>query len=313
MSQVQLNRSDVALYVPASLLSGALFYNSADNKLYVGGPSGLPMLISDDPSVISTQLSAVEATNTAQDSQIAALAAASNATTVSASQPTSAVSGDLWFDTTTGNLNIYTTEWVLANDLHDDAGSAGVYPISSEEFFEHIIFTPSESETLQGLNMVAAATAWAEMYTGRFFITRTVTHAYDSFPSLQNGSKQPLRLMGQAVNDILGVTYSDSSYVSQTLAATGYRNITKNSKTHLYPAMGTQWPTDVATGEPDVINVTYTVGTLPSGVPAPVKAAILLIAASLWENRENEIVGTNIKALKPTIAAKDLLHPYKLR
>lgn len=313
MSQVQLNRSDVALYVPASLLSGALFYNSADVKLYIGGPSGLPMLISEDPSVISTQLSTIEATNTAQDAQIAALSAASNATTVAATAPVSAVAGDLWFDTVSGSLHIYTTEWVLANSLQADAGFAGVYPVSSGEFFDHIVFTPTAAEDLQSLNMIAAATAWAEMYTGRFFITRTVTHAFDSFPSLRNGSKQPLRLMGQAVNDILGVTYADSSYTSQTLASTGYRNITKNSKTHLYPAMGTQWPTDVAAGEPDVINVTYSVGTLPSGVPAPVKAAILLIAASLWENRENEIVGTNIKSLKPIIAAKDLLHPYKLR
>jgi hypothetical protein len=77
--------------------------------------------------------------------------------------------------------------------------------------------------------------------------------------------------------------------------------------------MGKEWPTNVATGEPDVITLTYSVGGSADSVPASVRSAILLIAASLWENRENEIVGSNIKALKPSTAAKDLLHPYKLR
>lgn len=321
MSQVQINRSDVALYVPASLLVGVMFYNSTDNKLYVGDPNNLPILVSDNPVVVQAQMDALEATNVSQASQIATLEAESRATTVSATAPSVQQAGDLWFDTTVGQLKIYTTEWVQANQVDlTTSGIAGIYPITTDEFFNHIIYTPTpsgdtslSSEELQAINMIATATSWAEQYTGRFFIQRTVSHYFDQFPKVSGGAKQPLTVMGGVASAILGVTYSDSSYVSQTITADGYRQIDKNSKTHVYPAMGSQWPTDVASGEPDVINITYTVGVLPADVPAAIKSAILLIAASLWEHRENEIVGTNIKSLKPLIAAKDLLHPYKLR
>lgn len=321
MSQVQINRSDVALYVPASLLVGVMFYNSTDNKLYVGDPNNLPILVSDNPVVVQAQMDALEATNVSQASQIAALESESRATTVSATVPTSPESGDLWFDTSVGQLKIYTTEWVQANKVDLlTSGVTGVYPVTVDEFFDHIVFTPEStgdgnlsSEELQGLAMIATATSWAEQYTGRFFIQRTVSHYFDNFPTMSGGAKRPLTVMGGVASAILGVTYSDSAYVSQTITANNYRQIDKNAKTHIYPAMGSQWPTDVASGEPDVINVTYTVGTLPDAVPPSIKSAILLIAASLWEHRENEIVGTNIKSLKPVIAAKDLLHPYKLR
>jgi len=67
MSQVQINRSDVSLYVPASLTVGVMFYNSADNKLYVGDASSQPVLINADADSIQAQLDAIEATNTAEE------------------------------------------------------------------------------------------------------------------------------------------------------------------------------------------------------------------------------------------------------
>lgn len=314
MSQVQLNRSDVALYVPTSLLVGVMFYNSADNKLYIGNSSNLPVLISSDPATIIQQIDAVEATVAALDAQVDALESESNHTTVSTTAPTSPTAGDLWFDTTNGQLKLYTTEWVLANTVDlASSGLAGVYPITSDDFFDHIVYTTSDQEEInQAINMIAAATLWAEQYTGRYFIVRTVAQSFDNFPA-NTTSKQPLQLLGGEATAIVSSTYYNSSYTLEALSASDYRQIDRNGRSYLYPAMGTQWPADVASGEPDVVKVTYTVGVLPAAVPAPIKSAILLIAASLWEHRENEIVGTNIKALKPVLAAKDLLHPFKLR
>lgn len=314
MSQVQLNRSDVALYVPASLLVGVMFYNSTDNKLYIGNSSNLPVLVSDNPEAIQAQLDAIEATNLAQDAQLAALEAESRSTTVSATAPAAPEAGDLWFDTSIGQLKIYTTQWVQANqvDLTTD-GLAGVYPVTTDEFFDHIVYTTlDQGEINQAINMIAAATVFAEQYTGRFFIVRTVAQHFDNFPTSTNG-KKPLELRGGLVSAVISNTYYDSNYELQVLPSTSYRQLDRNSRSYLYPAMGQEWPTDVATGEPDVVNVNYTVGVLPAEVPSGIKSAILLIAASLWEHRENDIVGTNIKSLKPVMAAKDLLHPYKLR
>ena len=301
MSQVQIQRSDVALYVPVTLLVGVMFYNSEDKKLYVGSSSNLPVLVADSPDDIAVRLATLEATSSG-----------SNATSVQALAPATPASGDLWFNTTTANLMVWTgTEWNYAVNIAN-ALATGVHPVSADVFFDHIVYTTSDQSDIDlATRLIASATAFAESYTGRFFIIRNVIHSYNSFPAMSMTNKQPLTLLGGTANSIASISYYDSAFTSQSVAT--YRQIDKNGKSHIYPAMGSQWPTDVATGEPDVVSVTYETGSLPADVPAPVRSAILLIAASLWEHRENEIVGTNIKSLKPVIAAKDLLHPYKLR
>ena len=104
----------------------------------------------------------------------------------------------------------------------------------------------------------------------------------------------------------------DNNGELQTMSPSDYRIVNKNGKGRLLPAIGKDWPTEVH-GDQDVIRIVYNTGLLPNDVPASVKSAILLIAASMFENRENEVVGQGIAILKPIIAAKDLLHPYKVR
>ena len=60
MARVQINRSDVASFIPATLNAGELFYNSADNKLYIGNPDSSVVLVADDPAVIESRLTALE-------------------------------------------------------------------------------------------------------------------------------------------------------------------------------------------------------------------------------------------------------------
>jgi len=278
-----------------------MFYNSADKKLYVGDSNNLPVLVADNPDTISAQLAALEQTF-----------GNFNETYVQALAPVGVNNGDFWFDTLTANLKVYADGvWQMAVNVAA-SNVTGLYPISTDVFFDHIVYTTSDQSDIDlATRLIASATAFAESYTGRFFIIRNVIHSYNSFPAMSMTNKQPLTLLGGTANSIASISYYDSAFTSQSVAT--YRQIDKNGKSHIYPAMGSQWPTDVATGEPDVVSVTYETGSLPADVPAPVRSAILLIAASLWEHRENEIVGTNIKALKPVIAAKDLLHPYKLR
>lgn len=301
MSQVQIQRSDVASYVPATLLVGAMFYNSADKRLYAGNAANIAILVADNPDDISAKIAALEAFD---DS--------TSHTFVQALAPINKESGDFWFDTQTANLKIWDgSYWKLAVNIAASS-ITGVYPVTTDILFDHIVLTTNEQSDIDlAQRCIASATAFAESYTGRFFIVRNVTHSYDQFPRMYMGKKQPLTLVGGTANSIASITYYNPAYTSESLST--YRQIDKNGRTHIYPAMGSEWPSDVATGEPDVVAVTYEVGTLPADVPAPVRSAILLIAASLWEHRENEIVGTNIKSLKPIIAAKDLLHPYKLR
>jgi len=280
-----------------------MFYNSADKRLYVGNSADLPTLVADNPDDISAKILAVEAT-----------ANSANHTYVQALAPSSPDTGDFWFDTLTVNLLVFDgTDWQYAVNLAA-SNVTGVYPVTSDAFFDHIVYTTSDQGEIDlALRLISSATDWVEQYTGRYFVVRNITHNLDTFPANQLGKKQPITLVGGEANSVATVSYYDSSYASQSLDSSNYRLINKHGKTHVYPAMGTQWPTNVASNEPDVVAVTYEIGTLPADVPASVRSAIMLIAASLWEHRENEIVGTNIKSLKPVIAAKDLLHPFKLR
>lgn len=300
MSQIQINRSSVAGEVPTGLLSGQMFYNLADERLFIGNSSGTPTLVSDNALVISAQISALQ-----QEVR---------STTVSPTAPDDALAGDLWFDSAAGQLKFYTTEWVQANTVaHSVAGAAAQYPITTAEFLQHIVYTTTdEAELNQAVTMIEAATNFAEQYTGRLFITRTVSQFFDRFPPSTKSTKLPIILKGGVSQSVASISYMDSLFSPVELPAAKYRVLERNGRTHIYPAMGTDWPVDVA-NEVDVVSCTFDVGTLAADVPGPIRMAILLIAASLWENRENEIVGTNIKSLKPVIAAKDLLHPYKLR
>ena len=300
MSQVQLNRSGVVGHVPATMLSGAMFYNSADARLYIGDINNTPTLVSDNPLVIAAQ--------------IATLQLVSRETTVSQTAPVSATQGDLWFDLSTSQLMFYTTQWTQANTVAvSTQGINAEYPVTTDDFLSHIVYSTTDvAELNQMAIMIEAATNFAERYTGRMFILRTVTQFFDRFPPSTKSTKLPIILKGGISGGVTSIDYLDSLFASHNLPADKYRVLERNGRTQIYPALGKEWPVDVA-NEVDSLSATYTVGTRAPQVPGAIKMAILLISASLWENRENEIVGNNIKALKPVIAAKDLLHPYKLR
>lgn len=117
MSQVQINRSNVAGFSPDSLLPGALFYNSADNKLYVGVLGGDPVLITSEPDEIAIQLDAAQATAATQTATITALKTAKRQTTVSTAAPQNTQPGDFWFDSRRKKLHVFSTEWVAMNSM----------------------------------------------------------------------------------------------------------------------------------------------------------------------------------------------------
>ena len=302
---LQINRSDVVGYIPTSLITGELFYNSADDKLYVGNPDTTISLVSDNPANIESRLAELESD--------------SNHTVVSTSEPSSPITGDLWFDSSISQLKVYTgTEFELANDPYKltTVGSAGVLPVSTSEFFQHIRFTADAAETTEAERFLTSATIWAEQYTGQYFRITGIEEYFDTFPQQTNylaTVKAPFVLKGGHTNSITNVEYYNGDGVLTTVDSSKYRLINKHGKGYLLPAIQEEWPTDVVYGDSDVVKIQYNTGKTPSDVPASVKSAILLIAASMFENRENEVVGQGIAILKPIIAAKDLLHPHKVR
>lgn len=306
---IQIQRSSVAGFIPSTLVAGAFFYNEADQILYMGTTDGTIDVISYNAADIEARLAVLET---------------QSSTTVSETAPTSPNEGDFWYNSTNNVLYLYVnSEWVVASTAAGEnaVSGTGSFPVTLDEFFAHVRFTPDATEELEAINFIRAATLYAENFTNRFFYNRNFTMYLNEFPKKdrRNRNKRlssaPIRLVGSDLKTVTNISYYDKSGNLQTLTeGTDYRIIRKNSLGYIHPAVSAEyWPTDAHDELEDIIEINYNAGPNVGEVPAPVKSAILLIAASLFENRENDIIGSGLTVNKPIIAAQDLLHQYKVR
>lgn len=110
-----------------------------------------------------------------------------------------------------------------------------------------------------------------------------------------------IELRGGLVDSVTSVKYIDADGVQQTLDSAAYRISFNTSTPTLVSTAG--WPigTDVEVeyglGYPDA-----------STVPAAIRAAILIMVADMYANREVSLVGQNITQNR---AVFRLLFPYK--
>jgi uncharacterized phiE125 gp8 family phage protein len=150
---------------------------------------------------------------------------------------------------------------------------------------------------------IDAATAHLDGYTGiagRALVTQTWRQDFRGFGAC-------LRLPVGPVASISSVTYYDSSNVQQTLADTVYDRFTDALGSFVALKPGQVWPS--ACARQDAVSVIFIAGTAATDVPAPLKVAIMLIAANWYENREAVNVG-NITSELP-LGAAALIAPYR--
>lgn len=132
-----------------------------------------------------------------------------------------------------------------------------------------------------------AATAHLDGWSGilgRCLVNQAWAQSFPSFP--EDGL---LRLPFPDVSAVASVAYVDGSGAAQTLPASLYRfgNDALGGFVMLDDAAA--WPATDA--RPAAVTVTFTAGygADAAAVPAPIRAAILLIAGSLWVNRETTV------------------------
>ena len=184
-------------------------------------------------------------------------------------------------------------------------------PVTLDEVLQHLRLTStSAEEDTELLNMITAATEYAENITKRNLRGSTVTKHLTSFPSPLYRLKSGITLTKGPVASITSVKYYDTDNVQQTVDPSAYRLVIVDNNSTLYPAIGGNWPSD-CNEEPFAIEVIYVLDA--TGIPQAIKHAILLIVGALYENREDGIIDQGIVALKAPIAAMNLLWPYKLR
>lgn len=173
--------------------------------------------------------------------------------------------------------------------------------VSLEETQAHVRSENAEESALLA-SMVDAATAQAEAYCRRRFVTQRWRATFDCFPDGAIVVPHP------PLASVEGVTYVDSAGVAQVLAPADYVVRTAETPGEIVPAYGKSWPStrDV----PDAVAVEFTCGYGdPADVPAAIQRAVLLLVGTLYANRET-VAPVAMQAIPHT--AEWLLGPFRV-
>ncbi|MCG3135063.1 MAG: hypothetical protein HMLKMBBP_02566 [Planctomycetes bacterium] len=181
-------------------------------------------------------------------------------------------------------------------------GAPAAPVVSLEEAQVHLRSEHPEEAALVA-SLVAAATAQAEAFCRRRFVTQRWRATFARFP---DGA---LLLPHPPLASVEGVSYVDTAGVAQVLAPADYTVRIAETPGEVVPAYGKSWP---ATRDvPDAVAVDFTCGYGdPADVPDAVKRAVLLLVGTLYANRES-VAPTVMQAVPHT--AEWLLGPFVVR
>lgn len=154
----------------------------------------------------------------------------------------------------------------------------------------------------------------ADGWLGRALVQQTWDMNMNGFPLLASEGRIVLPLAPLISVD--EITYRDPDGGTQALAPAAYQVVDGGSQRSFIALEPNQaWPgTD---DRYDAVTVRFTAGYAPSGdsppdyaanVPFPIKAALMIMVADMYENREQRITGTIVAEL-PTV--ERLLMPYR--
>lgn len=188
-----------------------------------------------------------------------------------------------------------------------------IYPVSLSEAKEQLRVDYSDEDGRLG-GMIAAATAWAQEWTGRTFMAATWVHTRAGFADWMELPRGP-------VSAVTSVTYIDSVlYLSDPGGTTvrtssGYYKVLTLDAAEYYTSLDGpigavglnidgSWPSTLSRA--DAVRVAFTSGySTQAEVPAPVREAILLLVTYLFENR-------GAQSAEMPVAVRALLQPYKI-
>lgn len=163
------------------------------------------------------------------------------------------------------------------------------------------------NETTYIESLIAVATTNAEAYCNRGFINQTWDLYLDSFPEEREISLQ----MGK-IRSVIYVKYYDESETQITMSPLDYQVDMSKEPGRIALAAGlTLWPV-TKVGRIGAVQIRFSVGygADASFVPDGIKHAVKIEVASLYSNREDEVLGTQVNKLSRT--SEVMLAPYRL-
>lgn len=196
-----------------------------------------------------------------------------------------------------------------------------IEPISIEEAKEHLRLD-DDIDDIPVLTYVKAARLWAEKYTGRFFITRTVQQFLDSSASTLDPLYEGMRsgilarpygnyieLSASPTITVTSVNYYNDSDTQSTWATSNYYVDNVSDLGRIYLRDTGTFPTDLRAANGLEINYTAGYGSARSDVPSDIKLAMLQYMTFAYEHRGEQEGGT--PPMLPKIL-NTLLSPYKI-
>ena len=152
--------------------------------------------------------------------------------------------------------------------------------------------------------LITAARQWCEDYQSRSYITRTYDYYLDEWP------RDVIELPMSPVLTCTAIAYTDSDGTATTWTASEYILDVAGYVGRIVPASGYSWPS-VTLKPISGIKITYTAGygPLATDVPQKTRQAIMLLAAELYENREDS---ESIERMQVPFGVKALLGQDKV-
>ncbi len=180
----------------------------------------------------------------------------------------------------------------------------------------------AEDALLMGL--VRAATNTAEAYLGRALITRTLRLSLDKSPGtgFEPGFRIGVRLgpLERALElprppliAVLSIVTHDDADTATTFAASNYMVDTSREPGRVVLRNGAAWPAG-ADRVANAIEVTYTAGYGDhiGDVPEPIRQAILMLVAQLYEHRGAGVADKQMMREQMPLGARMLLSPFRV-
>lgn len=183
---------------------------------------------------------------------------------------------------------------------------ASTWPVTLAEAKQHLRVTSSAEDTLIEA-LIPTATVMVENYTNLGLAQRTLIMRCRDWPC------EELVLWYPLVTSVVAVRYLDQEGVEQTLDPSVYQVDIEGS---LRPSVSLGWTQTwpiIRPQHPSPVRVEYNSG-YGASIPTPLKQAILMMMADLYENRESQITsqyfGERSVIQNPTIAR--ILTPYTI-
>ena len=170
-------------------------------------------------------------------------------------------------------------------------------PVTLAEAKLHLKVDTSADDTLISA-LIAAARQHLERHCNSVFVTQTITEIWDSFYKRNHMSVAPVQSITSYQYKPEGETTTYSTTDAQLYGVNIFAK-----PAYLYKLPDTVYP--ITEDVPDAVKAVYVAGYgSAADVPAPIKAAILLVVGDLYEKRQD-----SVKQM-PT-AAEYLIAPYR--